>query len=47
MIYMTHMRNMFYVLETTNVKLFNADLNAMKIMKLGYKICGFLLLTET
>lgn len=47
MIYMTRMRNMFYVLETTNVKPFNAALNAMKIMKLGYKICGCLLLTET
>lgn len=47
MIYMTYMKNMLYVLETANVKPFNAALNAIKIMKLSYKICECLLLTET
>ena len=41
------MKNMLYVLETANVKPFNAALNAIKIMELGYKICECLLLTET
>ena len=41
------MKNMLYVLEAANVKPFNAALNAIKIMKLSYKIFDCLLLTET